>query len=86
MSCTRSGSLAVFKVTARDQDHYKGPLGAFVTYCNISCLKYSIYMYYKCKTTSLPKQLSEEPDLCRNETFCMTVVSSDQNVKNYPTL
>ena len=31
------GSLAVVKVTARDQDHYKGPLGAFVTYCNISC-------------------------------------------------
>ena len=31
------GSLAVFKVTARDQGHYKGPLGAFVTYCNISC-------------------------------------------------
>ena len=32
------GSLAVFKVTARDQGHYKGPSGAFVTYCNISCL------------------------------------------------
>ena len=32
-----SGSLAVFKVTARDQGHYKGPLGAFVTYCIISC-------------------------------------------------
>ena len=32
-----SGSLAVFKVTARDQGHYKGPSGAFVTYCNISC-------------------------------------------------
>ena len=31
-----SGSLAVFKVTARDQGHYKGPWGAFVTYCNIS--------------------------------------------------
>ena len=31
-----SGSLAVFKVTARDQCHYKGPSGAFVTYCNIS--------------------------------------------------
>ena len=33
------GSLAVFKVTARDQGPYKGPLGAFVTYCNISCLE-----------------------------------------------
>ena len=38
------GSLAVFKVTARDQGHCKGPLGAFVTYCNISCsLFYSWY-------------------------------------------
>ena len=32
-----AGSLAVFKVTARDQDHYKRASGAFVTYCNISC-------------------------------------------------
>ena len=32
-----SGSLAVFKVTARDQGHYKGLSGVFVTYCNISC-------------------------------------------------
>ena len=32
------GSLAVFKVTDRDQGHYKGTSGAFVTYCNISCL------------------------------------------------
>ena len=32
-----SGSLAVFKVTAGDQGQYKGPSGAFVTYCNISC-------------------------------------------------
>ena len=32
-----SGSWAVFKVTARDQDHYKGPSGTFATYCNISC-------------------------------------------------
>ena len=31
------GSLAVFKVTASDQGHYKGPSGAFDTYCNISC-------------------------------------------------
>ena len=27
----------MFKVTSRDQGHYKGPSGAFVTYCNISC-------------------------------------------------
>ena len=32
-----SGSLVVFKVTARDQGHFKGLLGAFVTYCNIFC-------------------------------------------------
>ena len=32
------GSLAEFKVTARDQGHYKGPSGAFVTNCNISCI------------------------------------------------
>ena len=36
----KTGSLAVFKVTARDQGHYKGPSGAFVTYCNISCYFY----------------------------------------------
>ena len=35
-----SGSLAVFKVTARDQGHFKGPSGAFETYCNISCSFY----------------------------------------------
>ena len=32
------GPLAVFKVTARDQGHYKGPSGAFVTYRNICCV------------------------------------------------
>ena len=42
------GSLAVFKVTARDQGHYKGPSGAFVTYCNISCSK-NVYMYMMLK-------------------------------------
>ena len=34
---TDSVSLAVFKVTARDQGHNKGTSGAFVTYCNSSC-------------------------------------------------
>ena len=38
-----SGSLAVLKVTARDQGHYKGPSGAFVTYCNISYFIYQLY-------------------------------------------
>ena len=38
-----SGSLAVFKVTARDQGHYKGPSGAFVTYCNISCFFFCFF-------------------------------------------
>ena len=36
------GSLAVLKVTARDQGRYKGHLGAFVTYCNISCILLSL--------------------------------------------
>ena len=36
------GSLAVFKVTARDQGHYKGHSGAFVTYCNISCSEWHL--------------------------------------------
>ena len=40
-----SGSLAVFKVTARDQVHYKGPSGAFVTYCNISCFNKNISVF-----------------------------------------
>ena len=43
-----SGSLAVFKVTARDQGHYKGPLGAFVTYCNISCFKFADVNFVIC--------------------------------------
>ena len=34
----------MFKVTARDQGHYKGPSGAFVTYCNISCFFYGIML------------------------------------------
>ena len=37
-----SGSLAVFKVTARDQGHYKRPSGAFITYCNSSCFSVEI--------------------------------------------
>ena len=41
------GSLAVFKVTARDQGHYKGPSGAFVTYSNIS-FYLSIYQLCIC--------------------------------------
>ena len=45
-------SLAVFKVTARDQGHYKGNSGAFDTYCNISCfLLYKIWIL--CKNNSL---------------------------------
>ena len=40
------GSLAVFKVTARDQGHYKGHSGAFVTYCNISCFSLIFYALF----------------------------------------
>ena len=36
----------MFKVTARDQGHYKGPSGAFVTYCNISCLLKKIVLMF----------------------------------------
>ena len=50
-----SSSLAVFKVTARDQGHYKGPSGAFVTYCNISCL--TIEVAFKAIKTSFFKPL-----------------------------
>ena len=54
-----SGSLAVFKVTARDQGHYKGPSGAFVTYCNISCF----LRYLAChKVNLLSKILSADDD------------------------
>ena len=53
-----SGSLAVFKVRARDLGHYKGPSGAFVTYCNISCL-----IYFSCL---------EESFLVHNE-HCATI-------------
>ena len=42
-----SSSLAVFKVTDRDHGHYKGPSGAFVTYCNISCLFYELVLFLK---------------------------------------
>ena len=44
----KTGSLAVFKVTARDQGHYKGPSGAFVTYCNISCFFFCVCVASKC--------------------------------------
>ena len=38
-----SGSMAVFKATARDQGQYKGLSGAFVTYCNISCFLFVFF-------------------------------------------
>ena len=40
-----SGSLAVFKVTARDQSQYKG-----LSYCNISC-----YLCFSIKICSTPE-------------------------------
>ena len=43
----KTGSLAVFKVTARDQGHYKGPSGAFVTYCNIFfCFFFFVFFFF----------------------------------------
>ena len=41
-----SGSLAVFKTIARDQGHYKGPSGAFVTYCNISFFFFFLFVRF----------------------------------------
>ena len=55
-----SGSLAVLKVTARDQSHYKGPLRAFVTYCNISCFLQNLFNL----KTELPQIF--KPILCTN--------------------
>ena len=46
----KTGSLAVFKVTARDQGHYKGHSGAFVTYCNISCSLLDSSILFGCST------------------------------------
>ena len=50
------GFLAVFKVTARDQGHYKGPSGAFVTY-SVTFLVYfylskKIRLDFSCKSTA----------------------------------
>ena len=42
----------LLKVTARDQGQYKGPSGAFVTHCNISCCIYIIAMYAPIKLFS----------------------------------
>ena len=44
----KTGSLAVFKVTTRDQGHYKGPSGAFVTYCDISKGALQLYHEKRC--------------------------------------
>ena len=57
------GSLAVFKVTARDQGHYKGHSGAFVTYCNISFFSDldSLSVCQKLPPT-VPQPLPHRPD------------------------
>ena len=36
----------MFKVTARDQGHYKGHSGAFVTYRNISCFFFLFFFFF----------------------------------------
>ena len=53
------GSLAVFKVTARDQGHYKGPSGTFVTYCNISCFFFSFFFFFKRNKKICPELISK---------------------------
>ena len=76
------GSLAVFKVTARDQGHYKGHSGAFVTYCNISCLLLS-FEEYKARCFMGILCLAEDSheisslifsEKKKNEKICKTVV------------
>ena len=46
-----SGSLAVLKVTARDQCQYKGPSGAFVTHCNISFFSFFLFFFLPWRST-----------------------------------
>ena len=65
-------SLVVFKVTARDQGHYKGPSGAFVTYCNISCFFYLILIYVKMFVT-----MKRTTDLKVGHVGSETVIWSD---------
>ena len=59
-------SLAVFKVTARDQGHYKGHSGAFVTYCYISCFFlvfsriWDLFVNFPFLRSSIPSALAYE--------------------------
>ena len=54
-----SGSLAMFKVTARDQGHYKGPSGAFVTYCNFFFFLLFFFLNFFLQLQKSPSQLHE---------------------------
>ena len=59
----------MFKVTARDQGHYKGYSGAFVTYCNISCSRYKAHDLHSgmLGRRSLPvDKLAHSPDVTSN--------------------
>ena len=52
----------MFKVTARDQGHFKGPSGAFVKYCNISCFFFFFFFYFAvvvlfCRTNFNPVKI-----------------------------
>ena len=83
-----SGSLAVLKVTARDQGHYKGPSGAFVTYCNISLCKYFLILF--CLVFKyidfLNLILSRKPqDFAENSRFfvCLFPFCWNSDSKNY---
>ena len=75
-----SGSLAVFKVTSRDQGHYKGPSGAFVTYCNISCF-FCFYCIatYRCIRLTVPHLLGNSNKVLN--TACVRVSSRMVHMK-----
>ena len=78
-----SGSLAVFKVTARDQGHYKGPWGAFVTYCNISCFNKTYWHIWDINVWNFKETLTNDvvsfeqlgPGVLKNILKCLVTPS-----------
>ena len=82
----------MFKVTARDQGHYKGPSGAFVTYCNISCFWGFFALLFRnrhltdCSETPIPvkllREISNRPKQSGNSACaCCTNKDTGQSVQ-----
>ena len=65
-----SGSLAVFKVTARDQGHYKGPSGAFVTYCPFLVFSFSSDFSSKISSQPFKKEASNGIHVYNDRLYC----------------